>query len=204
VLDPFRSDGYCPYLEMSYQPTRTIILSGIKHSGKSTCGRELAESWNLPFYDLDDLIVELCRQDRGGVRAVTWEAREIYRRLGKKAFQELELRALEKLASDRELAVIALGGGTQENPEARRILSAMGILVYLHEEAQTLFRRIEVRGIPPFLDSGAPWESFLLLYRSRDALYRGSADLTVSIAGRPLQEAKKRIVHALEEYQHGR
>ena len=189
---------------MSYQPNRTIILSGIKHSGKSTYGRELAESWNLPFYDLDDLIVELCRDDRGGERAVTWETREIYRRLGKKGFQELELRALERLASEGELSVIALGGGTQENPEARRILSGMGILVYLYEEAQTLFRRIEVRGIPPFLDSDAPWESFLLLYRSRDALYRDGADLTVTIAGKPLREAKRLILHALEEYQNGR
>jgi len=189
---------------MSYQPDRTIILSGIKHSGKSTCGKALARSWKLPFYDLDDLIVDLCREDRGGERAVTWEAREIYRRLGKKGFQELELRALEKLALRGELSVIALGGGTQENPEARRILSGMGILVYLHEEAQTLFRRIEIRGIPPFLDASAPWESFLLLYQRRDALYRESADLTVPIAGKAVSEAKRHILHALEEYQHGR
>ena len=187
----------------SYRPGRSILLSGIKHSGKSTTGKLLAKTWGIPFFDLDDLMVDLCREERGGVKSVTWEPREIYRRLGRKGFQELEIRTLKAHRTVPGPYVLALGGGTQEQPEAGEILSGMGILVYLHEDANLLYRRIEARGIPPFLQSDSPRTSFLKLYAARDGLYRAGADLTVALEGRDTPQAAARIIQALEEYQHG-
>jgi len=184
---------------MNYTPSRPILVSGIKHCGKSTLGRRLASELGLAFHDLDDLVVELCRENRGGPEAIAWEPREIYRRLGKSGFQELEIRALERLRGRDENYVLALGGGTPDNPDARRVLSGLGIMVYLYEEADILFERIAARGIPPFLDEKAPLESFLELFQRRDALYRSSADLVIELHGADIREGTNMIITGLQE-----
>ena len=184
---------------MNYTPSRPILVSGIKHCGKSTLGRRLASELGLAFHDLDDLVVELCRENRGGPDAITWEPREIYRRLGKTGFQELELAALKGLGEQGGFYVLALGGGTPDNPEARRVLPGLGIMVYLYEEADVLFSRIAARGIPPFLDEQAPRESFLELFKRRDALYRSTADLVVELKGADVQDGTDKILKGLQE-----
>jgi shikimate kinase len=185
---------------MKYHPSRPIIVSGIKHCGKSTIGRYLAEELEIPFLDLDDIVVELCRENRGGQDAITWEPREIYRRLGKTGFQALELEALGRIRKNNEACVLALGGGTPENPETRCVLSGLGILVYLYEEAEILYSRIIARGIPPFLDEKAPRESFLELFQYRDTLYRSAADLTIELKGADVARGSAMIHKALQEY----
>ncbi|WP_319415042.1 shikimate kinase [Marispirochaeta aestuarii] len=184
---------------MNYIPSRPILVSGIKHCGKSTLGRRLAAELGLEFHDLDDLVVDLCRENRGGPDAITWEPREIYRRLGKSGFQELETGALKRLSERGGLYVLALGGGTPDNPDALPVLSGLGIMVYLYEEAEVLFSRIAARGIPPFLDEKAPWESFLELFRHRDTLYRSTADLVVELNGADVQDGAARIRKSLQE-----
>ncbi len=184
---------------MNYTPSRPILVSGIKHCGKSTLGRRLAVELGIEFHDLDDLVVELCRENRGGLDAITWEPREIYRRLGKSGFQELEIGALKRLGERGGLYVLALGGGTPDNPNALPVLSGLGIMVYLYEEAEVLFSRIAARGIPPFLDERAPWESFLELFRHRDTLYRSTADLVVELNGADVQDGAARIRKSLQE-----
>ena len=47
------------------QKNRTIILMGIKHSGKSTQGRLLAGHFGCPFIDIDDEILKILENPRG-------------------------------------------------------------------------------------------------------------------------------------------
>lgn len=188
---------------MKRHASGTILLSGIKHCGKSTIGAILAAELNLPFYDLDHLVSEESLAGRGA-KAVRWEAREIYRRLGKQAFIKLEQKALKGLLDQKEPFVLALGGGTQEDPTNQELLSRLGCLVYLSEEAEILYTRISAGGIPPFLDAADPRGSFEALYQSRDRLYRSTADLTLPLEGRTPQEAAVYLQQTIKEHQCGR
>lgn len=136
-----------------------ILLTGVKHCGKSTVGRLLAEEWGVPFFDLDDLVETNCADETGR----TLSCRDIYREYGKPNFIRYEAAAAERLKElagsrssgsgpvSRIAAVAALGGGTAENREAISALESFGLFVLFDADPEELFERIKRGGIPPFL-----------------------------------------------------
>ncbi len=170
------------------------ILMGMKHSGKSTLGKLLAKMEHLSFFDLDEEIEKLFSKNR----AATF--REIYRQVGKEGFQALETRAVNKLLTeDVTGSVLALGGGTIDNSEVMRILKNKGLMIYLDVEETLLYNRIQKGGIPPFLSTENPKESFHSLYLKRDRLYRTTADIIVSLGNEEPEQAVVRIVNKIKE-----
>jgi shikimate kinase len=157
---------------------------GMKHCGKTTLGRMLAEREGRVFIDLDGYAEALVSRQRGCPLTL----REIYRDEGREAFQALEAESLACLMADYpedgRRAVLALGGGTIENPEALAAFTGSCLFIYLEEDEDVLFRRIQASGIPPFLAGDDPRGAFHLLYEKRTALYRGKADLTIHTGGK--------------------
>ncbi len=165
-----------------------IALAGVKHTGKSTKGRLLAQSHKGIFTDLDDLIVEML--PRG------YTIREWYREKGAESFMELESSALENYLNKPEdgFRCLALGGGTLENPSARKQLKASSLcLCGLIDREEVLLERILRKGIPPFLDSSHPEESFHRLYEQRNRTIRECSDILVDMDGLTMDEAVKAI-----------
>lgn len=175
-----------------------LFLGGIKHSGKSTLGRLLAEEADLPFYDSDDLTVSAARQR--GLEVST--ARELYRLAGADGFKQHEAEALLEIvgaASGPESGpgtpgrrVVALGGGAIDNPAALEVIDRNGYLVYLHVDAEILWMRVIRRGRPAFLTSDRPYDEFMALARRRDTAYRRRARLVVELTGLGVREAFER------------
>lgn len=172
-----------------------LFLGGIKHSGKSTLGRLLAEEASVPFYDSDDLAVAAARQRDVEVST----ARELYRLAGPDGFKHYEAEALLAVVgsgggpgpgSDPPgRMVIALGGGAIDNPAALEVIDRNGYLVYLQVDADILWMRVMRRGRPAFLTSEEPHEEFLALARRRDAGYRRRARLVIELTGLGIREA---------------
>lgn len=193
--------------------TRSILyLCGIKHSGKSTLGRRLAEDRGLAFYDADELTIAAANQNTaGGATSGPGgpfrSARQLYRAVGPRGFKELEATALKALIeADRATVephsdtahpaphvVVALGGGVGDNPEALALISRSGYLVYLYVDADILYERIMRRGTPAFLTTENPKEEFEELFRRRDAAYRSSSDLVVELTGLGVPEAQQQV-----------
>lgn len=172
-----------------------IVLMGMKHSGKSTLGRALAEVRRLSFIDLDDLT----EAEHDPRRALS--CREIFRRHGEEYFRELEGRAASRLASlmqERPL-VAALGGGTIENADAMERLAEHGLLVYLEEAADILYARIMAGGRPAYLGAENPRGDFLRIYQRRTALFRERAHLVVHLMGTDIEGAFAELVRVLSE-----
>jgi shikimate kinase len=163
-----------------------IFLMGMKHCGKSSLGRRLAERLAMDFADLDEFAEGLFARKTG--RKLT--VREIYRTEGKEAFQALEAEALREICGDSGSSrIVALGGGTIENAAALQAMEGRGLCVFLDDDEALLFERIAASGIPPFLEGPDPREAFHRLYEYRVPLYRARTDVTIDKRGLSRDEA---------------
>jgi phosphatidylglycerol:prolipoprotein diacylglycerol transferase len=155
-----------PAPELPYP--RRLILAGPKHSGKSAAGAALGRLMGLPFRDLDQRVKE---QSGKNPRALYEE--------GKDVFLDAEGRALRSLLEEGTPSVLALGGGTLDNPAAAVQLKAKGLFVICLElDAKTSWKRIAAFGdLPPFLLGGGsdPQKIHRNLHRRRTKICKGLA-----------------------------
>ena len=173
----------------------SVVLMGLKHSGKSTLASTLAEQHKCDYTDLDDLIETAYRSDR------LVSCREIYSRHGREYFMELEAESAKRLRNmlaNRRL-VAALGGGTGENTPAMSAIAGAGTLVYLCDKEEILFERIMQRGRPAFLPESNTAAAFHEIFARRDLLYRRYADVIVELDGASKTEAYELLVNTLSE-----
>jgi len=155
----------------------SIILIGLRGSGKTTLGSELAKSLHLNFLDLDHLTARLLNQP---------SAADAIRAVGLPAFREGEVRALQSPEANAA-GVLSLGGGTPTAPGAIELLhTAKGRgskVVYLRATPATLRARLAAsdHASRPSLTGAHPLDEIEKLFGDRDAMYRGIADHTIEV-----------------------
>jgi 3-dehydroquinate synthase len=108
-----------------------IFLYGPPGTGKSECGRVLAGSLALPFYDLDNEIESLSGKT----------VSQLFAELGEPGFREREKSALEGVL-ERDAGVVALGGGALLDPASRERVVSRGPVVCLYASPQVLLQRL--------------------------------------------------------------
>ena len=179
---------------------RSLVLMGLKHSGKSTLGILAAKRWNAAFRDLDNLLLHLAMKD---MDPPPENCRELYRR-NSGLFQKYEAQAAAEAAEmmNRRSLVLSLGGGAVENSAVTILLRELAgkdllLRVYLMEEEEVLFGRISAGGIPPFLEGPDPRRIWRDLYQKRHNLYSAEADITLSLSGANPAEALELLEEAL-------
>ena len=79
-----------------------IFLIGFMGSGKTHWGRQLAEKLQLPYFDLDTVI--MAREKKS--------ISEIFAEKGEEHFRYLEKEVLEDLVHQQDQFIISSGGGT--------------------------------------------------------------------------------------------
>jgi len=170
---------------------RHLYLGGIKHSGKTSIGQRLSSRLALPCYDLDALILTRIAPHK--------TIRSFYAAEGKQRFQASECDALEALLSTLSgQAIISLGGGACDNEMLMALVKHSGTLIYLKVDEETLWRRIEEGGIPPFLDTDDPRASFSALYAMRHERYSKMCDLLVDLSdGLDIEQATDAVLSEL-------
>ena len=118
---------------------RNIFLVGLRGSGKSTVGRELAEALSCGFVDLDHYL-----KAREGKSVA-----EIVEAGGWEAFRKLEKDCLrEACALSPERRVFATGGGLALDAENRAFMRANGLVIWLEARPEALARRLEASPEP--------------------------------------------------------
>ena len=113
---------------------RHIFLYGPPGSGKSTVGKLLAASLNLPFLDLDAEIEKAAGQSIPQIMAEQ----------GEPVFRDLESAALEKAASG-PASVTALGGGALLREANRACAESAGAVVLLDADLPILLERLKAK-----------------------------------------------------------
>ena len=140
--------------------------------GKSTIGRQLARSRQLPFLDSDHEIE----------RYLGCSIREFFDREGEPAFREVEERVIGETLSAGLDRVIATGGGSVLRPANRAAMKAHATVVYLHTQPEDLARRLSRDTQRPLLQVADPRQRLRDLYAVRDPIYREVAGIVVDTA----------------------
>lgn len=153
-----------------------VSLVGLRCSGKSSVGRELAQRIGRPFVDLD---VELARDfaKERGLAAIP-PAGEILSKHGDLVFRDAEERTLERVLSREDPCVIATGGGVVERSANRDLLRRHTTCVWLRVPVPELERRMQMQrnsSTRPALLGGDPVGEVAALAARRDALYAAVA-----------------------------
>lgn len=145
-----------------------IVLIGFMGAGKSSVGRTLARMTGLPRFDTDEMVAT-----RFGLTIP-----EIFATHGEEAFRNAETEALRELA-DRRRAIIVTGGGIVLREENVSLVRALGTIVHLAADEETLFSRISRRSNRPLLQTENPRATMTELLRARLPIYSRTADLEV-------------------------
>ena len=101
-------------------------------AGKTTIGRDLANSMNFKFIDLDEYIE---KKENSTVF-------DIFNKKGEKHFWQLEHYSLKELILLNNI-VIATGGGTPCFFDNISIMNKYGLTIYINVDYQTLLSRIK-------------------------------------------------------------
>ena len=163
-----------------------IFLIGPMGAGKTTVGKQLAQSLGMGFTDTDQEI-----QRRTGVDIPT-----IFEYEGEEGFRQREQQVIDEL-TQVDGQVLATGGGAVLRPENRQHLSARGIVVFLSCSVNQQYERTYRDRNRPLLQTEDPRERLRELMEVREPLYRGTADYTVSTEGRGAGAVAKEILELL-------
>lgn len=109
-----------------------IVFMGYMGSGKSTLGRQLAKSLQLPFIDLDDYIVE---KEQNSIKELFKQRGEIYFRLKESSY-------LKEVLEIEHPLVLSLGGGTPCYADNMSLIKKESLSFYLKAGVGTLCKRL--------------------------------------------------------------
>jgi shikimate kinase len=176
---------------VSLSPTTTLILIGLRGSGKTTIARLLAQRLNRQAIDLDDLTPTYLREK---------SAADALSKHGEPAFRRAELAALLD-ALKTPGAILALGGGTPTAPGVAELLESAKnqgriVVIYLRASEQTLRARLaqEPAHTRPSLTGIGTLDEIGVLLNLRDTLYKTLASRTIDTDARSVEQIADAIL----------
>lgn len=122
---------------------KRVFLLGPPATGKSTCGKKLAQVLGWQFLDTDTLIEAQTQQSIPA----------LFAEYGEKHFREAERHALEH-CFELEKIVVATGGGLPVWYDNLAQMQAHGLTLYLQTSTKELLRRAKADPIPRPLLAG--------------------------------------------------
>lgn len=145
-----------------------VILIGFMGTGKTSIGRQVAQSLGFEFVDTDEQIVELVG------KPIT----EIFSEEGEDYFREMETKILRSAASSGN-KVISTGGGAVLREENRRFLSEAGYVIWLNASPKAILERVSRNRERPLLQTADPLGTIETLLGQRRQWYLDTADFTI-------------------------
>ena len=164
-----------------------VALIGLRGAGKSTLGAKLAESLKIPFVELDREV----EKEAGAALG------EVFAMYGQEAFRRFERRALERVLSQNEHAVIAVGGGLVTDPFSYEMLLGRCRCIWLRTSPQEHMSRVIAQGdMRPFKGRSAALDEIRKLLADREELY-ARAGIAIDTSGKSLKQSLTDLKKAL-------
>ena len=149
-----------------------IFLIGFMGSGKTHWGTKIAEKLQIPFYDLDAVIVNI----------EGMSISEIFANKGEEYFRYMEKQTLENLVMKEENFVLSAGGGTPCFFNNIDFMKRNGKVLWLNTSLEALNQRLLKEKMSRPLLKGiteAGLRSYIIRKLSERKMYYEQADLMV-------------------------
>ena len=164
---------------------KNLVFLGMMGSGKSSIGKLVSKKLDLPFIDIDNLIVE----------NTGMSISEIFEKKGEKYFRNLEekitLKCLKKMKN-----VISLGGGGFINTKIRKEILINHFSFWLNWDDSILIRRIKKSKKRPLAFNSTDQEIRTII-KDRSRIY-SNAKFKINCNKLTKTEIVKRIIKIYE------
>ena len=171
---------------------KLITLEGIDGSGKSTVGRKLAETLELKFVDIDDLI-----EERQGV-----SIGDLVNSHGWGHFRKLERNMIEEISKEDHL-IIAPGGGAVLDTENVKALRKNGFIIWLRADKQTLLKRLSqdpgTNSRRPTLTGKGTSEEFKEVMSLREPIYEQASEIQIDTSTMDVDAVVENVLTVLRD-----
>lgn len=158
---------------------RRIALIGLRGAGKSTLGRLLGETLNVPFLELNRDI-----EEQSGM-----PVNEVMALYGQEGYRRLERQALERMVQTSDSVVLAVAGGIVAEPETYNFLLRNFHTIWLRATPEEHMSRVRSQGDErPMAGNPKAMEELNTILTSREAPY-SRAEATLSTSGKPLPQS---------------
>lgn len=166
-----------------------IFLIGFMGSGKTHRGRELSQKLNLPFFDLDEQVVN----------SENKSINEIFEQDGEEYFRLKEKEVLHIITESHSSFVMACGGGSPCYFNNIEYMNQSGTTVWLNTPIPVLYERLaKERNKRPLLKnlSDEQLRAFIIKKFSDRKIYYEQADVFVEDENIGLDQFIEKIFHA--------
>jgi XRE family transcriptional regulator, aerobic/anaerobic benzoate catabolism transcriptional regulator len=180
ILNPGRS---------THLRRQRICLIGLRGAGKSTLGRMLGESLNIPFMELNRDI-----EEQSGM-----PVNEVMALYGQEGYRRLERQALERIVGMTDCVVLAVAGGIVSEPETYNFLLRNFHTIWLKATPEEHMRRVRSQGDErPMAGNPKALEDLNSILKSRETLY-SRAEAIVNTSGKSLLDSKAELLGAVKQ-----
>jgi shikimate kinase len=152
---------------------KRIFIIGYRATGKTTIGRKFSEELNIPFFDLDEIIVKKQGQD----------IKKIVENSGWDYFRKLERNSLKDFMALNESFVLSCGGGAVIHKDLWQNIEN-AFVIWLKAGAHKIFERIVndpmTNGQRPSLDETLSLEDEITQkLEERTPLYKAFSNMAI-------------------------
>lgn len=162
---------------------QNLILIGFMGTGKSTVARQLSKQLNLPFFEMDEMIV----QEQG------MEISNIFKEKGENYFRDLETELLKNLLQ-KETGILSCGGGIILRDENIQAMKNHGTVILLTAKPETILKRVLHNQSRPVLNGKKNVNDITKLMKEREERYHIAADIIVSTDKKSLSQICEEII----------
>lgn len=166
-----------------------IFLLGFMGSGKTHWGRLLSQKLSIPFFDLDEQVVN----------SAGLSINEIFEKQGEEHFRLLEKDTLHIITESRDSMIMACGGGTPCYFNNIEYMNRSGTTIWLDTPVNVLFERLlKERQHRPLLKdlSDDQIKSFIIKKFSDRKIYYEQAAIIINEEPVQLDKLIEKIFHA--------
>ena len=157
--------------------------------GKTTIGKQYAQTYGYKFCDTDYLIEKHTKT----------KITDIFASKGEAYFRNLETHTLEMIQGQLRHTVLSTGGGVPCREVNVKLLQSIGTVIYLKVSKETLINRLKEDKTRPLLQGGNFEETVEEMLNIRNPLYERAANYVIETDNRTPKEVAELIYELMRK-----